>query len=356
VCLRNLQPCWAIRSTTTPTSRSGGCARAHSGPRRERGTAARQRAHPRRMAFIAPLPQSTAQRTRPPLALDALENQVLLDTINSERFADTAPGRYTPRCSTRAATWVRCAPCTGCWRPLPGLLRLVQHRASALGHRIHDTAQRSLRARPGVAPPPSGSTRHSIPGVPQKGLEGVALNLRVCPQQYGSPRRHRRPLPEHTTARHSKFMKPGDAKSSTRSAASAWECTPVPCDGPGTGDGSDTAIQQRGSGDGAWLHRSISRGPSGLPDPGRIAQPCLGHADLVPDGSRTIRSGKSGSCHRTTPLASCGRRMNLPRSSWHTSLRAPGVRPPPRSHSPSASPLCAPRSSRTPAAAGARRS
>ncbi len=23
----------------------------------------------------------------------------------------------TPRCSTRAATWARCAPCTGCWRP-----------------------------------------------------------------------------------------------------------------------------------------------------------------------------------------------------------------------------------------------
>ncbi|WP_416047208.1 hypothetical protein [Cupriavidus basilensis] len=26
------------------------------------------------------------------MALDALENQVLLDTLNSERFADTAPG------------------------------------------------------------------------------------------------------------------------------------------------------------------------------------------------------------------------------------------------------------------------
>lgn len=36
------------------------------------------------------LHRSTA-RPRPPLALDALENQVLLDTLNSERFADTAP-------------------------------------------------------------------------------------------------------------------------------------------------------------------------------------------------------------------------------------------------------------------------
>ncbi|WP_183035486.1 hypothetical protein [Cupriavidus sp. UME77] len=26
------------------------------------------------------------------MALDALENQVLLDTLNSDRFADTAPG------------------------------------------------------------------------------------------------------------------------------------------------------------------------------------------------------------------------------------------------------------------------
>ncbi|MFJ1258778.1 hypothetical protein [Cupriavidus sp. CuC1] len=45
---------------------------------------------------------------------------------------------------------------------------LVQHRASALGHRIHDAAQRSLWARPGVAPHPSGSTRHSIQGVPKQ--------------------------------------------------------------------------------------------------------------------------------------------------------------------------------------------
>lgn len=186
-------------------------------------------------------------------------------------------------------------------------------------------------------------------------IKGVALNHRVCPQQ-SEPAAIGGHYPEHTTTRHSKFMKPGDAKALTRSAASAWECTPVPCDGPGTGDGGDTAIQQRGSGDGAWLRRSISRGPSGLLDPGRIAQPCLGHADLVPDGSRAIGSGESGSYHRTTPLASCGRSMSLPRSSWHTSLRAPGVRPPPRSHSPSASPLCAPQSSRTPAAAGARRS
>ena len=30
-------------------------------------------------------------RARPPLALDAQENALLLDTLNSERFADTAP-------------------------------------------------------------------------------------------------------------------------------------------------------------------------------------------------------------------------------------------------------------------------
>src|SRR6478672_9574837 len=32
-----------------------------------------------------------AARPRPPLALDAHENQMLLDTLNSERFVDTAP-------------------------------------------------------------------------------------------------------------------------------------------------------------------------------------------------------------------------------------------------------------------------
>ena len=55
-----------------------------------RGAPARQRAQVRRMAWVGPLPRRAA-RPRPPLALDALESQVLLDTLNSERFADTAP-------------------------------------------------------------------------------------------------------------------------------------------------------------------------------------------------------------------------------------------------------------------------
>ena len=55
-----------------------------------RGSPAQYRASQRRAAFVGP---RAARRTRPrpPMALDALENQALLDTLNSERFVDTAP-------------------------------------------------------------------------------------------------------------------------------------------------------------------------------------------------------------------------------------------------------------------------
>mgnify|MGYP003617358163 CR=1 FL=1 len=55
-----------------------------------RGVPARQRAQARRAAMVGPRPRR-AVRARPPLALDAQENTLLLDTLNSERFADTAP-------------------------------------------------------------------------------------------------------------------------------------------------------------------------------------------------------------------------------------------------------------------------
>ena len=55
-----------------------------------RGAPARQRACLRRAAFVGPRPRRAA-RARPPLALDPHERQVLLDTLNGERFVDTAP-------------------------------------------------------------------------------------------------------------------------------------------------------------------------------------------------------------------------------------------------------------------------
>ena len=55
-----------------------------------RGVPARQRAQERRAALVGPMPRR-APRPRPPLALDAQENALLLETLNSERFVDTAP-------------------------------------------------------------------------------------------------------------------------------------------------------------------------------------------------------------------------------------------------------------------------
>jgi hypothetical protein len=75
-----------------------------------RGAPARHRASQRRAAFVGP---RVARRMRPPppMALDVLENQALLDTLNSERFVDTAPaavhatlideGRYPKRRSSK---------------------------------------------------------------------------------------------------------------------------------------------------------------------------------------------------------------------------------------------------------------
>lgn len=55
-----------------------------------RGAPARQQARMHRRAFVGPQQPRTA-RPGPPLALDTHEQQVLLDTLNSERFVDTAP-------------------------------------------------------------------------------------------------------------------------------------------------------------------------------------------------------------------------------------------------------------------------
>ena len=55
-----------------------------------RGALARQRGQAHRAAFVGPRARR-APRPRPPLALDAAEKQAVLDTLNSERFADTAP-------------------------------------------------------------------------------------------------------------------------------------------------------------------------------------------------------------------------------------------------------------------------
>jgi putative transposase len=55
-----------------------------------RGAPQRQEALQRRKAFVGP-PRARTVRPRPPLALDTEERQVLLETLNSERFVDTAP-------------------------------------------------------------------------------------------------------------------------------------------------------------------------------------------------------------------------------------------------------------------------
>ena len=55
-----------------------------------RGAPARHQVALRRKAFVGPLARRAA-RPRPPLALDAPQRQMLLQTLNSDRFADTAP-------------------------------------------------------------------------------------------------------------------------------------------------------------------------------------------------------------------------------------------------------------------------
>ena len=71
----------------TPALGSGAACRAMGLPR---GVPARQRVRLGRKALMGP-PAPRAPRACPPLALDAQERQTLLLTLNSERFADTAP-------------------------------------------------------------------------------------------------------------------------------------------------------------------------------------------------------------------------------------------------------------------------
>jgi len=55
-----------------------------------RGAPARRHAQLHRATVMGP-PRPRAPRPCPPLALDDQERQTVLDTLNSERFADTAP-------------------------------------------------------------------------------------------------------------------------------------------------------------------------------------------------------------------------------------------------------------------------
>jgi len=55
-----------------------------------RGAPRRQQARSQRRTLMGP-PKPRAPRPGPPLALDIQEQQALLDTLNSERFADSAP-------------------------------------------------------------------------------------------------------------------------------------------------------------------------------------------------------------------------------------------------------------------------
>ncbi len=55
-----------------------------------RGQPRRDQARCQRLAFVGP-PRAPTPRPSPPLALEPAERQTLLDTLNSERFADCAP-------------------------------------------------------------------------------------------------------------------------------------------------------------------------------------------------------------------------------------------------------------------------
>ena len=56
-------------------------------------------------------------RARPPLALTGVEQEALLDVLNSDRFADMAPASIHATLLDEGRSWARYAPCTGYWPP-----------------------------------------------------------------------------------------------------------------------------------------------------------------------------------------------------------------------------------------------
>ena len=84
-----------------------------------RGEPQRQRSRAHRRAFVGP-PRFAPHRPCPPLALDAQEQQAVLDTLNSERFCDTAPAAVHATLLGEG-TYVGSVryPSTGCWPPMP---------------------------------------------------------------------------------------------------------------------------------------------------------------------------------------------------------------------------------------------
>ncbi len=129
----------AARNELTPALGAGAACRAVG---LWRGAPARQQARSHRRTLVGP-PDAAGTRPCPPLALDTQEQQALLDTLNSERFADTAPatvhatlldeGRYLGSVRTMyrllaanggaasgaTSSPTRPTPSPNCWRSRP---------------------------------------------------------------------------------------------------------------------------------------------------------------------------------------------------------------------------------------------
>ena len=117
---------------------------------------ARSQARLHRAALVGPRAPRAA-RPRPPLALDTQESQLLLDTLNSERFVDTAPaavhatlldeGRYLGSVRTMYRLLAANGGCARAAQPAhpSGLCQ-----ARAAGHR------RPTRSGPGTSPSSRG--------------------------------------------------------------------------------------------------------------------------------------------------------------------------------------------------------
>ena len=171
-----------------------------------------------------PCTWSFARRLREPPCGTGLPSSRPQLNIEVRRDLGTSKFHMTVMTDSSRQSTTALVPCTlrlhrGRTGPLPSILCLVQHPASALRYRLHDAAGRPLPPRPSPARRPPNNPGRGLPRLPQA-VQGSSSN---APRAANSSLDQPATIADRQTGSgaslHSKFMTIGAAKSLTCSEA-----------------------------------------------------------------------------------------------------------------------------------------